>query len=309
MPPLVVTPPAAPKKVEPPPKVVKEVAPPPPKVEALPAIVATMPEPPAEAVPPVVEVPPVKAVSATPVSLAKPTRPALAEIIAFGPKPVDASAAFRTALNDAKAAQTKIRDCSGHMLLQERIKGQLQPEQTAELRMKSAPRSIAVKFIAPGSLVGREIVFADGRHTNKVRAKAAGTYGPLAFATVPMSDAKAAVSTRHTLADIGPAAILERVERALAMESKLRNPVSVLAADFAFAGKTVTRFDVSFDRPHALRDCARCVVCIDPDTKLPVRLEIYDAPFAGKLDGDLREAVSFVNFTFNQGLNDAVFEK
>ena len=54
---------------------------------------------------------------------------------------------------------------------------------------------------------------------------------------------------------------------------------------------------------------ARLVVCIDPDTKLPVRLEVYDAPSTGQIDGTLRESLSFVNLSFNQGLGDAPFEK
>ena len=101
-------------------------------------------------------------------------------------------------------------------------------------------------------MVGREVIFADGRNGNKVRTKAAGTYGPLAFATAPMSDAKAAVSAKHTLADIGVAAVLDRIDRALAMEAKLKNPVTILAADFTFAGKTVTRLKICFDRAQCL---------------------------------------------------------
>jgi hypothetical protein len=68
----------------------------------------------------------------------------------------------------------------------------------------------------------------------------------------------------------------------------------------------VTRFEIGFERSHALRDAAKIVVCIDPDTKLPVRFEAYDA---GRNESELREAMSFVNLKFNQGLGDAPFEK
>ena len=100
---------------------------------------------------------------------------------------------------------------------------------------------------------------------------------------------------------MSPAAVLDRVERAVKMEEKLRNPVAVQAADYTFAGKTVTRYEMHFDRGHALRDAPKFVVCIDPDTKLIVRFEAHDA--------SLRESLSFVNLTFNKGLGDAVFEK
>jgi len=308
LPPLVVTPPTPP----PPPAVKREVAPPPclakvdlPRVEPLkieaPRIGVPAIEPPKiEA--PKIDLPPAKTVivPATTVSIVKPMKPAIAEIISAGPKAVDASDAFSTALLDAKAAYSKVRDYSGHMLLQERLKGELQAEQTVELRVRAQPKSVAVKFIAPTSMVGRELIFADGRNANKARVKAAGTYGPLAFASLPVSDTKSAVNARHTLADVGLGPVLERIDRALATEAKLRNPITITGADYTFAGKTVTRYEISFDRPHALRDAARYVVCIDPDTKLPVRLEVYDPPTAGKFEGEMREAMSFVNLTFNQ---------
>lgn len=276
LPPLVVTPPVPPKK---------EQAPPP-KVET-----------------PVVEPPKVvKVVPATPASIVKPApRPAMAEIISAGPKAIDATAAFATALADAKASHAKLRDYSGHILLQERIKNELQPEQTAEVRVRIQPKAVAVKFIAPSSTIGRELIFADGRNGNKARAKAAGTYGPLAFANVAVSDSKAALTGRLTLADVGIAAMLDRIERALATEVKLRNPVIVTASDYTFAKKTVTRYEIEFERPHALRDAAKYVVCIDPETKLPVRLEVHDT--------SMREAISYVNLTFNQGIGDAPFER
>ncbi|CAN5180002.1 hypothetical protein BH11PLA2_BH11PLA2_07430 [soil metagenome] len=308
LPPLVVTLPTPPTKAvtvaQTVPVTVQE-----PRVPAIPAVRITPIET-VEAVPmivtPMTEVPAVVVPNTT---VSKSAKPAMAEIISVGPKAVDASASFSHALDDAKTAMTKVRDYSGHFIHQERSKGTLAAEQTAELRVRQTPRSIALKYIAPSNLVGKELVFVDGRNANKVRVKAAGTYGTLAFSNHALSDAKAAVDSRHTLAETGLIAVLERVERALITESKLRNPVSITAGDFTFANKVVVRYELCFDRPHGLRDAARMVVCIDPDTKLPVRLEIYDAPTAGRLEGDLREAVSFVNLSFNKGLGDGPFEK
>lgn len=286
LPPLVVTPP---KVVVPPPKI-DDIPPPPPKKKEV------APQPPK------VETPPTpKVIPATPTSAVKPAKPPLAEIVASGPKSVDASVAFATTLAEAKASHAKLVDYSGHILLQERLRNELQPEQTAEVRIRIAPRAVAVKFLAPSSQVGRELIFVDGRNGNKARAKAAGTFGSLAFANVAISDSKAAVTARMSLADVGIAAMIERIERALATEAKLRNPVFISAADYTFAKKTVTRFEIIFERSHALRDAAKFVVCIDPDTKLPVRLEVHDAT--------LREAISYVNLSFNQGISDAPFER
>ena len=155
LPPLVVTPPVAPTKAYGPPPVAAPIAPPvlaeplvpPPTLPVeVPPVAPTLPPP---ILPDVVEAPVVKAVPATTVAMVKPVRPPMAEIIATGPKPVDSSKAFNAAMSEAKAALAKVRDYSGHILLQDRVKGQLQAEQTAELRVRVQPKAMSVKFIAP----------------------------------------------------------------------------------------------------------------------------------------------------------------
>jgi hypothetical protein len=304
LPPLVVTPPVAPtaKSAEtvvpaipavritplPTPSEASEVVASPP-----PIVVPRMTEVPNLYPPPPVEVP-------GPV-VVKSAKPAFSEIVTVGPKTVDAAASFSTALIDAKAALAKLRDYSGHIIHQERTKAGLSSEFTAEIRVRATPRSIAMRYIAPSNQVGREIVLTDTPRGQVVRVKAAGTYGPLAFATVSVSDPKAAVDSRHTLADTGIAAIVERLEKVISLEAKLKNPIGITAGDFTFAKKTVIRYEITCERPHAMRDAAKFVVCIDPDTHLPVRFEAYDR--------ELREVISFVNLSFNTGLSDVSFGK
>jgi hypothetical protein len=299
LPPLVVTPPVPPKKETAPAPSRAEETPPSKPVEPPPVVITPVVEPPPAVIEPP---PPPKMVEAKPASIVKTVpKPAIAEIVAAGPKAVDATASFATALAEAKAAHAKVRDYSGHIILQERVKGELQPEQTAEIRVRTSPKAVALKYQSPTSMIGRELIYADGRNANKARVKASGTFGPLAFASLPLTDSKALVLGTLTLNDISCAAVLERIEKALAVEAKMRNPVTVSAADYTFAKKTVTRYEIVFERSHGLRDGAKLVLCLDPDTKLPVRFEAHDT--------SLREAISFVNLSINQGVGDAPFER
>ena len=55
--------------------------------------------------------------------------------------------------------------------------------------------------------------------------------------------------------------------------------------------------------------CHRCVVYVDKELKLPVRVEVYDWPTPrGNPTGDLLECYSYTNLRFNLGLTDAALE-
>ncbi len=224
--------------------------------------------------------------------------------------PVDALASFQMSLTEMKVAYAKVFDYSGHFVRQERVRGKLMPEQTAELRVKTKPRSIALKFIGPNELLGHELVYVTGRHAEMIRVRPAGNFEAKAFQTVNATDPRAMVDTRHPITEIGIGAAIDHLEKMTTIERRLRNPMSVSMADFNFVKRPVIRFEIFTERPHALRYAYRTIVYVDKETKLPVRIEAYDQPTVnGATGGELLEAHSFVNLKFNQGIGEVPFEK
>ena len=224
--------------------------------------------------------------------------------------PVDALAAFQMSITEMKAAYAKLFDYSGHFVRQERVRGKLMPEQTAELRVKTKPRSIALKFIGPKELLGHELIYVNGRHAEMIRVRPAGNFDAKAFLTVNATDPRAMVDTRHPITEIGIGAAIDHLEKMTAIERRLRNPMSASMADFNFVKRPVIRYEIFTERPHALRSAYRTVVYLDKETKLPVRIETYDQPTVnGATGGELLEAHSFVNLKFNQGIGEVPFEK
>ncbi len=223
---------------------------------------------------------------------------------------VDALASFQMSLTEMKVAYAKVFDYSGHFVRQERVRGKLMPEQTAELRVKAKPRSIAMKFIGPKELLGHELVYVTGRHAEMIRVRPAGNFDAKAFQTVNPTDPRAMVDTRHPITEIGIGAAIDHLEKMTTIERRLRNPMSVSMADFNFVKRPVIRYEIFTERPHALRYAYRTVVYVDKETKLPVRIEAYDQPTVnGAVGGELLEAHSFVNLKFNQGIGEVPFEK
>ncbi len=215
--------------------------------------------------------------------------------------------AFPQAIADAKAAHARLRDYSGHYIRRERVAGKVIPEQTCELRVRLAPFAISVKVIAPQDYAGRETVYSTKSATGKAYLREAGK---VSYLPVRHDDPRLQADTSHALNDVGLAAVLNRVEQAMALERRLNNPVQVVGSAYQFDGKPCTRWEIFMDRPHAQRYAARHVLYLDKQTSLPVRYEAYDAPRSGSTSSvEPFEVQSFVGLKLNTGLGESVFDR
>ena len=213
------------------------------------------------------------------------------------------------ALGDARVAVSKLRDYTGFVVRQERVGGVVRPEQVVEIRARVQPPAVVTRVARPQPVAGEETSYRPAVAKNTVRFKPAGIDGVRGFQTLALDDPKVLAHTRHPLSEVGLAAVIERVEKVLAAEAKAGPPATVVAAEYTFESKPVQRFEVYADRPHPARYAAKCVLCLDVATKLPVRFEAYDAAKPGESTGELIESQSFVGLKFNTGLGDGVFER
>ena len=225
--------------------------------------------------------------------------------------PVNGAEAFPAMIAEARAAYAKVRDYSCVLVRREVVAGKLLAEQTAELRVRTQPASANLRVTGPKAYAGEEISYLPSRFAAKLRYKAPGFDGiKYGYLTVSADDPRLTASTRHTYSDTGLLAVIDRCEKALATEKKLNHPVQILVADYSFAGKAVTRYEVFAEKAHPSRYAYRWVVFVDKESKLPVRFEAYDQPKAGgATGGELLEMQSFVGTKLNGGLGDSAFER
>lgn len=221
------------------------------------------------------------------------------------PKPQGES--LSTMLSDARTALGKVRDYTCTFTRQEMRNGTLGAEQVAEMKVRSAPAGVYVKFARPEAASGMEVAYTAARKLPKVRYKPAGA-ATKPFQTLDLDDPKFLADNRHPVTEWTMAAVLDRVAAAAAREKTLNNPVEVYAGDFQFAGRNVTRYEVLTRRPHAFRYAHRMLVYVDKETKLPVRYEAYDQPKGGASVGELMEAYSFSDVKLNVGLGENAFD-
>lgn len=214
-----------------------------------------------------------------------------------------------TMLSDTRTAVGKMRDYSCTFTRQESIKGKLSAEQVAEMKVRSSPVGVYVRFAQPTSVSGMEIAYSASHKSVKMRYRAPTADGMKGFRTLDLDDDKFLASNRHPVSDWTMSAVIDRVAAAVAREKTLNNPVEVYTSDYQFAGHNVTRYEIYTRRPHAFRYAYRMVVYVDKASKLPMRYEAYSEPKSGgTTGGDLFEAYSFSALKVNIGIGESTFD-
>lgn len=210
---------------------------------------------------------------------------------------------------DARTSFARVRDYMGTMVRQERVNGQLQPEQFIELRVRQQPYSVHLKWTSPKPFVGQEAFFVTGKNNNEMKAKGAGLAGVAGFISLPPNDPRALKHSRHMITETGIGNLIETIARSYELERRFPpSQVKVQIADYAFQQRVCTRMEVTHLVNNGQFYCYRCVVYFDKEMKLPVRFEAYDWPKTnGDPNGELIECYSYIHLKFNVGLTDAAF--
>lgn len=210
---------------------------------------------------------------------------------------------------DARASFARVQDYTATLVRQERIAGQMQPEQFIELRVREKPFSVYLKWTSPKQFVGQEAMYVTGKNKNQMRAKGSGLAALAGYLSMPPDDPLAMKRSRHPITDTGIGQLTEAIARTFEFERRF--PPSVVKlnfAEYAFQQKPCTRMEVVHSTNNGQFYCYRCVVFFDKEMKFPVRFEAYDWPAPnGNPNGELLECYSYINMKFNVGLTDAAF--
>src|SRR5262245_49442542 len=223
------------------------------------------------------------------------------------PSSIDQAGAL---LAEARASFARVRDYTGTLVRQERIGNELQPEQFIDIRIRQQPYSVSLKWTSPRQLAGQEAIFIAGKNNNEIRAKGSGVLAIAGYVSLPTNDPRVMKKSRHAITETGIGNMLEVISRSFEIERRLPpNQVRVTFADYAFQQRPCTRMELTHHVYNAQLYCHRCVVYVDKELKLPVRVEVYDWPARnGNPNGDLLECYSYTNLRFNMGLTDAALE-
>lgn len=174
----------------------------------------------------------------------------------------------------------EVDDYTATFQKQERLKGKLGPLQTLTMKVRHRPFAIYLKFLSPTP--GKEVVYAEGHHENKVIAHTPGVAGWLVpRLAVPPDHPIALAESRHAVTEAGLANLTKRLIGFREMDLEDREAVTILDRTTDEDGNPRLRSVHTHPLPNGHRPFARTEVLYDPETRFPVDIRNYDWPEAG----------------------------
>jgi outer membrane lipoprotein-sorting protein len=188
----------------------------------------------------------------------------------------------------------------------ERISGRLIPAHIMDMKVRTKPQSIYLRFQQPAK--GREAIYIAGRHGGKVLAHDVGLNKVLAgtLALEPTSS-RAMDSCRHPITEAGIGPLLETISKRWAIELN-PNETVVKFADMLVGEQRCVMIETSHPQKRADFLFYRVRLYIDKELGLPIRFEAYDWPKRKGDEPQLAEEYNYSDMKLNVGLSDLDFD-
>jgi hypothetical protein len=189
----------------------------------------------------------------------------------------------------------------------ERMNGKLGPEQTLTVKVRHQPFAIYLKFLAPKA--GKEVVYAEGRHDNKLIAHAGDwTRRLVPRIAVDPTDPLALADSRHPVTEAGIAHMTRRLISFRRMD--LEDPESSIVMERTTDEHGQLWFRSVHTHAHQkeARPYARIEVLYDPETLFPRRVANFDWPESQGGTLELAESYAYDNVNLAAELSDDDFD-
>ena len=213
-------------------------------------------------------------------------------------------------LQEAKQNYTTVKDYSCTMVSQENVRGKLHDQNVIQLKLKTDPFSIHMRWISPEKNAAQEVAFVLGKNNNKMRVKSNHLGNKiLGFMSIDPNDPRVLEHSRHTILEAG---IGNMIEQHIGQWEKDRQlgKSRIAVRDYVYNNRECHKVEVIRTEKNPAFYCYRTVIYLEKKSKLPIRLENYDWPRQGGPEGgEMLETFSYINLQFNTGLKDAEFNK
>ena len=178
-----------------------------------------------------------------------------------------------------------------------------------QLKVKTQPFSVHMRWLAPKKSAGQEVAFVVGKNNNKMRVKS-NMIGKnlIGFLSIDPNDPRVLEHSRHNILETGIGNMIESNLKQWLVERNL-DKTRVKTSEAAYDKRDCIRVEVTRTERNPTFYCARMVMYLEKQSKLPIRLENYDWPRQGSPEGDLLEQFSYADLRFNTGLRDEEFNK
>ena len=160
---------------------------------------------------------------------------------------------------------------------QERLGGRLGPESVLAMKVRNRPFAIYLKFLSPKA--GKEVVYAEGHHDNKVVAHNGDWTRKLVPRLAVAPDSPIALADqRHPVTEAGLVNLANKLLKFRKMDMGDAEATTTLDRTIDAGGRPWFRSVHTHGLADGSRPFVRVEVLYDPATQFPLRISNYDWP-------------------------------
>lgn len=222
-------------------------------------------------------------------------------------KASDPIAAAKQAIADCRSKFEKVRDYTCTFVKRERLDGRVSAPHIMEMKARSKPSSVYLKFRTPNQ--GREAIYVAGRNKDKVLAHDVGI-GKLLAGTMVLDPRgeMAMEDCRHPITEAGLGALIETVAKHWNAELSRGESLVTVDRNMRVGAHGCTMIEAVHPSPNPRFLYHKVRLFISQDHGLPVRYEAYDWPARPGSAPELIEEYTYLDVKFNVGLRDGDFD-
>jgi len=226
--------------------------------------------------------------------------------------------AYQLALECLTHVRRDIRDYSCMVIRRERVNGALRDFEYMQAKVRHErsrqgqvviPFSVYLKFLKPGKLKGREVLFVDGAHDGNMIVRNGGTRFAFVTTQVSPGSSLALRDNRYPITEFGVLNLLERLAEVAREDMAVSDDCEVRMLPEA---KVNGRECLGLEVVHPGRDSryrfhiAR--IFMDNELRIPIHYESFDWPREAGGEPVLLEQYTYTNIKLNNGFGDIDFD-
>ncbi|MBX6316382.1 MAG: DUF1571 domain-containing protein, partial [Isosphaeraceae bacterium] len=192
--------------------------------------------------------------------------------------------AKRLLLDVMLAAKRRLEAVPGYTAIfrkQERLNGTLREEQTLRMKVRHEPFAVYLKFLAPKA--GKEVLYAEGQHDNKLIAHNGDwTRRLIPRLKVSPTDPLALADSRHPITEAGLLKLVNKLIHFRQIDLEDPEAVTILDRTTDEHGRAWLRSTHYHPHYSPERPYQKTFILYDPETWLPLRITNYEWAHPGE---------------------------
>ncbi len=209
----------------------------------------------------------------------------------------------------------EVTDYAATLMKRERIRGKLTDEVTIQLKVRNRkvedgerirPMEVYLYFEAPKSVVGREVIWSEGRNQGKLVAHEGGLLNVMRVSLEPTSSL-AMMGNKYPVTQIGIGNLLTKLIDKGERDRLVENCQVVVHAGHRVGDRSCQLIQVTHPELRDGLDFHVAQIFIDEERQIPLRYASYLWP-KGSEEPPLEEEYTYIDVTLNPGFSDEDFD-